>query len=239
MSVIPKGKEFSPHTTLSEACDTTTAESCKVTDINAFADLEPGEEGIIVFCVNEFHSKNPDDFEIMTYSGYDAGNNQLTGLVHRDGVARNWPEGTYVASYGTWYSFEQMKQALFNHENQQIEQDEVHGLRVVEGSLDYYDGENWVTVETDLSSVAIPVHPVSDFSADPDDEQAILTWHNPDNRVVGTMTSNSHKRLQRRDCLTRQMTCSSEEHSTAYRWKMATVFSLQSKDSLLQLKGVI
>lgn len=118
---IPNAIAYSPHTTLASGCDTTTATEAEITDLTAFSDVAAGELGIIVFCAeDEFRSVDAADFETMTYTSKNAGTSELEGLVHREGTARTWPSGTYVACYGTAWAWEQVQDAiteLYDSEN--------------------------------------------------------------------------------------------------------------------------
>jgi hypothetical protein len=107
---IPKAIAYSPHTTLSSGCDTTTATTMEVTSLAAFPDLSAGEIGIVVLCAEEdFRSTDAADFETLTYNAKNAGTSELEGLVHVEGTARSWPSGTSVASYGTAYGWEEVR----------------------------------------------------------------------------------------------------------------------------------
>lgn len=104
---IPKGVEISPHTYLSEDFDSTSETECKVNSPDSFADLSGDEIGIIVFCVDEFRSQDPDDYEIMTFDEKDG--DTLKGLTNVYGDSRVWSQGTFVAAYGTHHTLEQIK----------------------------------------------------------------------------------------------------------------------------------
>jgi len=96
--------EFSPHTTLASGCDTTVATEAEVVNLAAFAD-PAGGLGVLVLCVDEFISKDPADYEVLSYTAKNAVTDELEGLVHRAGTGRSWPAGTYAASYGTFWAW--------------------------------------------------------------------------------------------------------------------------------------
>ena len=107
---IPNAIAYSPHDTLASGFDSTTDTTCVVSDLTKFPDVATGELGIIVLCAEaEFRSTAPADFQTMTYTAKNAGASQLEGLVHREGTARVWPSGTYIACYGTAWAWEQMR----------------------------------------------------------------------------------------------------------------------------------
>ena len=106
------GPLASPHTQLASGCNTAVATAAEVDNLAAFTEPGAGKVGVVVFCVDEFRSKDPADFEVLTYTAKNAGTNELEGLVSRAGTSRSWPAGTYVASYGTGWAWDQVWAAI-------------------------------------------------------------------------------------------------------------------------------
>ena len=131
--VIPKAIEFSPHTQLASGADTTTETECEPVNLAAFPAVAAGEQGVIIFAADEFRSKDPADYQVMTYDERNDGEGKLKGLVHRAGTARAWPADTWVASYGTAWGWEQMRAAVIAHVTED-DTDDVHGYKT------YVDG---------------------------------------------------------------------------------------------------
>jgi hypothetical protein len=106
------GPLASPHAQLVSGCDTAVDTECEVGNLTAFTEPGEGKVGVVVFCVDEFRSKNPADYEVLTYTAKNAGTDELEGLVSRVGTPRSWPAGTYAASYGTGWAWDQVWAAI-------------------------------------------------------------------------------------------------------------------------------
>jgi hypothetical protein len=106
------GPLASPHAQLASGCNTAVDTEAEVDDLSCFTEPGAGKVGVVVFCVDEFRSKDPDDYEVLTYTAKNAGTDELEGLVSRAGTPRSWPAGTYVASYGTGWAWDQIWAAV-------------------------------------------------------------------------------------------------------------------------------
>ncbi len=106
------GPLASPHTQLESACNTAADTEAEVKNLTVFTEPGAGKVGVVVFCVDEFVSKDPDDYEVLTYTDKNAGTSELEGLVSRAGNSRVWPADTWVASYGTGWAWEQVWAAI-------------------------------------------------------------------------------------------------------------------------------
>ena len=71
-----------------------------------------------------------------------------------------------------------LQQELETHKEDDVSQGEVHGLRVNNGKLEYYDGD-WK-----IASGGIPVGNVSGLSIKEGDAEITLTWTDPDDRYL-------------------------------------------------------
>jgi hypothetical protein len=72
------------------------------------------------------------------------------------------------------------------HKAEKVHQGEIHGFRLTDGKLEYFDGQEWQRVKGD----GYPVGNVSNFSAKGDDKQVILTWNDPDDVTVTDSNNN-------------------------------------------------
>ncbi len=106
------GPLASPHTQLASGCNTAADTECEVVNLGAFTEPGSGKVGVVVFCADEFRSKDPADYEVLTYTAKNAVTDELEGLVSRAGTPRSWPGGTWVASYGTGWAWDQVWAAI-------------------------------------------------------------------------------------------------------------------------------
>lgn len=106
------GPLASPHTQLASGCNTNTATEAELDDLSVVTDPGSGKVGVVVFCVDEFKSKDPADYEVLTYTAKNGGTSEIEGLVSRAGTKRSWPAGTWVASYGTGWAWDQVWAAI-------------------------------------------------------------------------------------------------------------------------------
>lgn len=74
-------------------------------------------------------------------------------------------------------------QDLAAHKVESVYEGETHGLRIADGKLEYFDGENWKQIAGGSGS-QVPLGNVVDFTAEPDDGKVILRWKDPDDIVV-------------------------------------------------------
>lgn len=126
MNTIPVAMEFSPHDQLASGADTTTATEIEVKDLTKWPD-PAGGLGIVVFCADEFRSKDPADYQIMTYTDKNGATSELEGLVHRAGTARSWAADTWVASYGTAFAWEQLRAVIGDLQDHVADTTTAHG----------------------------------------------------------------------------------------------------------------
>lgn len=75
------------------------------------------------------------------------------------------------------------KDDLDAHKAESVYEGETHGLRIADGKLEYFDGENWKQIAGGSGS-QVPLGNVVDFTAEPDDGKVILRWKDPDDIVV-------------------------------------------------------
>ncbi len=95
-----------PRTQLTAACDTTTDTVCEVEDIACFVAPGEGELGVVVFSADKnFASEDAADYEVLSYA--EVVGDELGGLVSRDGTGREWPAGTWVASYAASWAWDE------------------------------------------------------------------------------------------------------------------------------------
>ena len=106
------GPLASPHAQLTAACNTAVDTEVEVDILAAFTEPGAGKVGVVVFCADEFQSKDPADYEVLTYTAKNAVTDELEGLVSRAGTPRSWPASTYVASYGTGWAWDQVWAAI-------------------------------------------------------------------------------------------------------------------------------
>ena len=126
MNTIPVAMEFSPHDQLAIGANTTTATEVEVKDLSKWPD-PAGGLGIVVFCADEFRSKDPADYQIMTYTAKNGATSELEGLVHRAGTARAWAADTWVASYGTAFAWEQLRAVIGDLQDHVADTTTAHG----------------------------------------------------------------------------------------------------------------
>lgn len=72
---------------------------------------------------------------------------------------------------------------LVAHKAESVYEGETHGLRIADGKLEYFDGENWKQIAGGSGS-QVPLGNVVDFTAEPDDGKVILRWKDPEDIVV-------------------------------------------------------
>lgn len=70
-----------------------------------------------------------------------------------------------------------------NEHIKDIYENEVHGMRILDGKLEYWDGQEWKQI-VGSSGSQVPLGNVVDFTAEPDDGKIILRWKDPDDIVV-------------------------------------------------------
>ena len=75
---------------------------------------------------------------------------------------------------------------LETHKAEKVHQGEIHGFRLVEGKLEYFNGTEWQRVKGD----GYPVGNISNFNAKEDDMKVILTWQDPDDVIITDSNDN-------------------------------------------------
>lgn len=79
-----------------------------------------------------------------------------------------------------------VEQDLATHLAHDVSQGEIHGLRLTDGKLEYFDGLEWQRVRGD----GYPVGNISSFSAKSNDKQVTLTWQDSDDVTVTDSNNN-------------------------------------------------
>lgn len=72
------------------------------------------------------------------------------------------------------------------HKAEKVHQGEIHGFRLVEGKLEYFNGTEWQRVKGD----GYPVGNISNFNAKEDDMKVILTWQDPEDVTITDSNDN-------------------------------------------------
>lgn len=110
------GPLVSPNTQLTAPCDTSQDSSCEVENIFCFRDPDDSDHedavGIVVLCVDEFRSKDPEDYQVLSYTEIDEGTGELKGLVVRAGTNRVWPTGTWASAKLSGWAWDQVWRVL-------------------------------------------------------------------------------------------------------------------------------
>lgn len=73
------------------------------------------------------------------------------------------------------------------HVAEEVHKGEVHGMRVTDGKLEYFDGQEWQRVRGD----GYPVGPVMQFSAKASDGKITLTWRDPNDITITDSDGNT------------------------------------------------
>lgn len=72
------------------------------------------------------------------------------------------------------------KQAINTHMAEKVHQGEIHGFRLTEGKLEYFDGAEWQRVKGD----GYPVGNVADFTAQVGNGEVTLKWQDPSDVTI-------------------------------------------------------
>ena len=113
--------------------------------------------------------------------------NVLTVTRAFQGVAQSWGSGASIGRNYTAYDHDTFKTNISNidydlvaHKAEDVSQGEIHGFRLTDGKLEYFDGLEWKRVRGD----GYPVGNISNFNAKSDDRQITLSWQDPDNVTI-------------------------------------------------------
>ena len=136
-------------------------------ELGNLEDLETIDKSSIINAINEVNTKI-DEIEIIDMDAENVSyDNTESGLV----------------SNNVQTAIDEVYADLTSHKAESVYEGETHGLRIADGKLEYFDGENWRQIAGGSGS-QVPLGNVVDFTAEPDDGKVILRWKDPDDIVV-------------------------------------------------------
>lgn len=136
-------------------------------ELGNLEDLETIDKSSIINAINEVNTKI-DEIEIIDMDAENVSyDNTESGLV----------------SNNVQTAIDEVYADLTSHKAESVYEGETHGLRIADGKLEYFDGENWKQIAGGSGS-QVPLGNVVDFTAEPDDGKVILRWKDPDDIVV-------------------------------------------------------
>ena len=112
---IPVAIAYSPKTQTSGAtligATTIVIDNTVNEGIESFPVASVEAPGVAVLCTNEhFNSEDPSDYETVTYTERDVPTNELRGVTRGvEGTAREWPAGTWIASFTPASAWNEMR----------------------------------------------------------------------------------------------------------------------------------